>query len=79
MYYRGSEGVVVVFDLSNAESFKGLSYWIEDLSKSEFLETSNFYLIGTKADLERKVSLDVITDFAAQHNMKYFEVSARTG
>ena len=60
VFYRGSDGCVLVYDITNIESFQGLKKW-----KDEFLSAANitnpdsfpFVLVGNKSDLlaERKV------------------------
>lgn len=60
LYYRGADACILVFDLTDTESFNDLEYW-----KNDFLDNNNpsrcdkfpFVLIGNKVDLveDRKV------------------------
>jgi small GTP-binding protein len=79
-YYRGSAGALVLFDLSNRDSFDNVERWLQDV-KSVAKDDVVLILIGNKSDLEekRQVSKEEATDFAQQHGMHYFEASAKTG
>lgn len=56
-FYRGSDGVALVFDITNQQSFENLSKW-----KDGFLANANpedpqkfpFVVIGNKCELEEK-------------------------
>lgn len=79
-YYRGSAGALLLFDLSNRDSFENVEKWLQDV-KDVARDDVVLILIGNKSDLEgkRQVTHDEASDFAQKHNMKYFEVSAKTG
>lgn len=79
-YYRGSAGALLLFDLSNRDSFEHVEKWLQDV-KDVARDDVVLILIGNKSDLEgkRQVTHDEANDFAQKHNMKYFEVSAKTG
>jgi small GTP-binding protein len=79
-YYRGSAGALVLFDLSNRDSFENVERWLQDV-KSVARADVVLILIGNKQDLEadRQVRSDEAQDFAQRYGMKYFEVSAKTG
>eukprot|EP01060_Flectonema_neradi_P027012 TRINITY_DN36652_c0_g1_i1.p1 TRINITY_DN36652_c0_g1~~TRINITY_DN36652_c0_g1_i1.p1 ORF type:complete len:215 (+),score=25.51 TRINITY_DN36652_c0_g1_i1:64-708(+) len=77
-YYRGTHCVVLVFDVTNRESFEHIAFW-----KKEALEYAKpgvpMLLIGNKADLPtREVTLDEAEQFASDNGMKYIETSAKT-
>jgi GTPase SAR1 family protein len=46
-YYRGAQGVVLVYDIADKESFKALDRWIEELDTYTSKET-NKVIIGNK-------------------------------
>jgi small GTP-binding protein len=79
-YYRGSVGVILVYDIARYSTFERLSYWLEQI---------NIYcpvgvkiiLIGNKMDLVelRQVSYAEGHKFAVKHNLMFMEVSARNG
>lgn len=47
-YYRGAHGVVLVYDITDTESFKALDRWLDELDTFTSRETSKI-LIGNKA------------------------------
>ena len=79
-YYRGTQGAIFIYDITNQESFNNIYNWERELTK-QIVETHQLikFLIGTKTDLEsqRKVSRANAEKFARQHNMHFFEVSAK--
>lgn len=79
-YYRGSAGALLLFDLSNRDSFENVEKWLRDV-KDVAKEDVVLILLGNKSDLEskRQVTREEANDFAQRNNMKYFEVSAKTG
>ena len=81
-YYKGANGVLLIFDITKRDTFKKLDYWLTDLQEnSDNLDYLFIYLIGNKIDLEaeRKVSTEEANKFAQENNLSYIEVSAKTG
>ena len=78
-YYRGGNGVLVVYDITDRESFDNLNSWLIEIEKNA---NKNVYklLIGNKVDLEdkRKVSYQEGKDFATSNGMQFIETSAKT-
>ena len=78
-YYRGGNGVLVVYDITDRESFENLNSWLIEIEKNA---NKNVYklLIGNKSDLEekRKVSFQEGKDFATSNGMQFIETSAKT-
>ncbi|CAL6072102.1 Rab11 [Hexamita inflata] len=79
-YYRGAQGAVLVYDISNKKTFEDLQKWIVEL-KEKAADTINVMLCGNKADLEpqRQVSFEEGQNFAQLNNMMYLETSALNG
>lgn len=79
-YYKESKGVILVFDLTNKESFKKLDFWIEDVRVNS-PEEASIVLVGNKSDLvdQRKITQKEIADFANKKKLDFLEVSAKTG
>ena len=77
MYYKGSKGIIIVFDITNTESFDGAKNWVKDLSSHN--NTAILSLVGNKCDLidRRTVSFEKGKTFAKQNNLLYFETSAK--
>ncbi|MHA2289612.1 MAG: Rab family GTPase, partial [Promethearchaeota archaeon] len=80
MYYRGSLGTVLVFDLTNSASFEHLPQWIEEVRANIKAEIP-VLLVGNKSDLidQRAVSVEEISRFTNDFNLYYMETSAKTG
>lgn len=80
MYYRGSLGALLIFDLTSYESFEHLPQWIEEI-RANIKNEIPLLLVGNKSDLidERKVSFEEINDFTNKFNLYYMETSAKTG
>ncbi|MFX1529945.1 MAG: GTP-binding protein [Promethearchaeota archaeon] len=80
MYYRGSLGALLIFDLTNSASFEHLPGWIGEVRANVKTEIP-FLLVGNKSDLvdQRTVSLNEINTFTRDFNLYYMETSAKTG
>lgn len=50
MYYKDIQGVILVFDLTDEESFKNLTFWISDLQKHGPEKVVSI-LVGNKCDM----------------------------
>jgi len=78
-YYRQSDCIIVVFDVSNEDSFETTSQWwkeIDRYSKKEVLRI----LVGNKVDLNRAVETEKGKEQANSLNAAYFyETSAKNG
>mmetsp|Transcript_20049 Transcript_20049/g.41745 ORF Transcript_20049/g.41745 Transcript_20049/m.41745 type:complete len:195 (-) Transcript_20049:258-842(-) len=80
MYYRGAAAAIVVFDLSNKDSYNGAKSWVKELLRRGDPNVV-IALAGNKADLppsQRKVETEEAAAYAAEHNILYLETSART-
>ena len=81
-YLRGADGVVLVFDVTNSETFDNLKFWLDSL-KNNLGENNSFLPVvinGNKIDIDdRDISKDDANKFAQENNYKYFETSAKSG
>ena len=79
-YCRMAHGVLIIYDITNRNSFDNLGYYINDFNKHA-KKYSTFIIVGTKLDLEkdRKVSINEGEVLAKKYNTLYFEVSAKDG
>jgi small GTP-binding protein len=80
-YYNGSNGILLVFDITDKNSFDNLNFWLDELEKNCNLNNLYIFLVGNKTDLkkERKVSYDEAKNFADMKKIPYIEISAKTG
>ena len=79
-YYKNSVCALVVYDITNRQSFENVKAWIEDC-KSQSPSTILMALVGNKIDLDssRAVSTEEGEDFANMNGMPFFETSAKSG
>ena len=68
---------IIVFGLDSQESFEGIGHWIGLVMKYVPQKDINMILVGNKSDEERKVNSNDIEKVLKEHNIKYFEVSAK--
>ena len=80
MYYRGSLGALLIFDLTNSATFEHLPQWIEEV-RANVKNEIPLLLVGNKSDLldERAVSYEELNNFTRNFNLFYMETSAKTG
>lgn len=80
-YYRGADGIVVLFDVTNQESFRHLEGWLSEVNRYASPDNTKRILVGNKVDKssERVISLESAKVFADKYGMKYIEASAKVG
>lgn len=80
MYYRGSNAAILVYDITDPETFEGVKIWVEELKK-QGPDGVVLALAGNKCDLEdqRQVSKEEGADYATSIGATFFETSAVTG
>ena len=78
-YYKGASGILVVYDITNRESFEHVNSWLIEIEKNGNKNVYKF-LIGNKNDLEdqRVVTKEEGEEFASINGMDFFETSAKT-
>ena len=78
-YYKGANGILVVYDITNRESFEHVNSWLIEIEKNGNKNVYKF-LIGNKNDLEdqRVVKKEEGEEFASINGMDFFETSAKT-
>ena len=77
-YYRGAHGILLIFDLTQSESFDSLKNWLIEIEKNSSKNVKKI-LIGNKCDLNdlRKIPINKGKEFADTYNMKFIETSAK--
>ena len=80
-FYSGSNGVILVFDLTRMNTFKSITATYKDINKSLIYgENISGFIIGNKNDLEsREVNREDAEKLAQKLNLGYIETSALTG
>ena len=79
-YFQSSHGLLVVYDITDKESFEKINFWMENI-KNNAPEKAKLILVGNKCDLanERKVTIEYGENKARNYNIKFFESSAKDG
>jgi small GTP-binding protein len=79
LFYRDAEAGIVVFDITDTETFTKASKWISEL-KQERGDEVMMIVVGNKIDLEARRTVDKADgqQLAASANAPYFETSAKT-
>ncbi|KAI0344988.1 ras-domain-containing protein [Trametopsis cervina] len=78
-YYRGAHGIIVVYDVTDGESYEHIKSWLTEIDRYA-TEGVHKLIVGNKADLEerRVVQHEAAAEFAAQLNIPLLETSAKT-
>ncbi|TRM70392.1 small GTPase superfamily [Schizophyllum amplum] len=78
-YYRGAQGVVLVYDVTNRESFEALPRWYAEL-ETYVPPTAAKVLVGNKVDKAggREIPTTEGAAFAARMGSAFVEASAKT-
>ncbi|KAH7889615.1 GTP binding protein [Phlebopus sp. FC_14] len=79
-YIRDSSVAIVVYDITNRQSYLSTSKWIDDV-RSERGNDVIIVLVGNKADLseKRQVTVEEATTRSTQMNIMFMETSAKAG
>lgn len=76
-YYRGSHGILLVYDVTDINSFKALSTWCEEIKKH--VSDIGMIIIGNKIDIKNQRIVDSAEarQYADAHDSGYMETSAK--
>ena len=79
-YYSNTCCALIVYDITNQNSFDSVKKWIEDVKNYADKDT-HLVLVGNKIDLkdQRKISKEDGQNLATQNGMDFYESSALTG
>lgn len=78
IYFKGSNGALGVYDLTNPQSLLKLPGWVSSIKKS-VKKTIPMLILGNKSDLKRQVEKSEAEDLSNRLNCEYLETSAKTG
>ena len=91
LYYKGSHGGLLVFDITRRDSFTNLTAWVDELYKNSGRGTIPIAVLGNKVDLrdetENPVTERDALNFTKElkeeldmhYEIPYLETSAKTG
>tara|TARA_Y100001970_G_scaffold59572_1_gene75864 strand:- start:63 stop:680 length:618 start_codon:yes stop_codon:yes gene_type:complete len=80
-YYKNIDGAIIVFDVTNRDSFRRCTFWLSELDANRrSLRDISVILLGNKLDHNnREVSEEEAKLFAKDNGLLYMETSAKTG
>ena len=78
IYYRDANGALLVYDITDRQSFDRVKQWVKELKKMKDGDCV-LVIIGNKIDLERQrnVSLQEAESYAATVGAQHFSTSAK--
>uniref|UniRef100_A0A8C7R697 Ras-related protein Rab-1A n=1 Tax=Oncorhynchus mykiss TaxID=8022 RepID=A0A8C7R697_ONCMY len=78
-YYRGAHGIIVVYDVTDQESFNNVKQWLQEIDRYAS-ENVNKLLVGNKCDLTTKKVVDYTTakEFVDNLGIPFLEASAKS-
>ncbi|UYV68669.1 RAB21 [Cordylochernes scorpioides] len=78
IYYRDSNGAILVYDITDEDSFQKVKNWVKELRKMLGNDVC-LCIAGNKTDLERTraVSVEEAEMYAASVGAKHFQTSAK--
>ncbi|KAK4740801.1 hypothetical protein SAY87_024389 [Trapa incisa] len=77
-YYRGAHGIIVVYDVTDQESFNNVKQWLSEIDRYAS-ENVNKLLVGNKSDLsaQKVVSYETAKALADEIGIPFMETSAK--
>jgi small GTP-binding protein len=79
MYYRGAQAAIVVYDITNADTFSRAKVWVKELQR-QAAPNIVIALAGNKADLaaKRQIEVNDAQAYADENGLIFMETSAKT-
>ncbi len=78
-YYRGAHAMLIVYDITDLESFNNVKMWIAECDRYANPNIVKI-LIGNKCDSQKRaVTYDMGKEFADTYGMEFVETSAKSG
>merc|ERR1712224_180381 len=79
-YYRGADGIIMVYDVSRNDSFEHVQDWLNEVNRYANQGLCKKLLIGNKCDRnDRVVSAEDGQQCATKLGVPFFETSAKAG
>jgi len=77
-YYRGAHGIIIVYDITDKESFDNVRQWLFEIDRYASENVCKL-LVGNKSDLanKRAVEFEAAKSFADELNIPFLETSAK--
>ncbi|WFD36593.1 hypothetical protein MCUN1_003476 [Malassezia cuniculi] len=78
-YYRGAQGVILVYDVTDSESFDALTTWLSEVEAFCGAPAPIRLIVGNKTDRQRVVPREDGAAFAKRVGALFAECSAKEG
>ena len=77
-YFRGANGIMLIYDVNNRDSFKSLENWLIEIEKNASENISKI-IIGNNNDLEeeKEVKTEEGEAFAKRNGIQFIETSCK--
>lgn len=75
-YYCDVNVVIILFDVSNIETFINVKNYIFEIEKYKKDDTT-YILVGNKMDLNVKISKKLLEEYSYEYNIKIFLISSK--
>ncbi len=78
-YYQNADGVLLLFDVTDEQTFLHVNDWIKDVKDNSNKENDVvIYILGNKIDMpERVITKEKAEEFSKSLGLKYFEISCK--
>ena len=76
-YYKGIAGVLVIYSVSDRNSFEKVDFWLNEINKNKSEDKIQIYIIGNKIDTYRVVTYEEGLKKAEKYNLLFFETSVK--
>jgi len=80
-YFASADGILILYDISNDESFKSIKGWIENIKENVNLSEIGLIIVGNKCDIpenEKVINDLMVKDLEKNLNVKIIEASAKS-
>ena len=80
MFYKGADGILVGFSLTEAKTLESVNYWINEINQNCSKEYPiSLVLFGNKCDDKENIQVkpEKIEEIKNKYNLMYFETSAK--
>jgi Ras-related protein Rab-1A len=77
-YYRGAHGIIIVYDVTDRESYENIKIWLAEIDKYAKDDVCKL-LVGNKSDLvlKREIDTSEAKEYADSLGIEYIETSAK--
>lgn len=76
-FYKGINGIIVMFDVNDINSFLNIEYWFKEANKYKMQDVPIIF-VGNKSDIaNNKITEEIANEFAENLNCYYTKISVK--